>query len=161
MSKRAVYHFSHVLEDGVSGKIWLLVERSESWKFFLGITTCMKMRFLRNWLSKRQTGRVWAKSLVAFNNSTVFYLLQLLWLPFMLDPYAAGGLLWPIQKWCKKTWIMTENPGQMGNSSESTQRELSNEYQHGQGFKCFFKKYLDESSFQHWKGLKAEYFALN
>ena len=44
----------------------------------------------------------------------------------MLSPYAADG--WPIQH-DAKTWKMTETLAH-GYSSESTQRDLSNEYQH-------------------------------
>ena len=45
-----------------------------------------------------------------------------------VNPYAAGGYFDPYEM-MQKSWKMTETLTN-GYSSESTQRELSNEYQH-------------------------------
>ena len=47
----------------------------------------------------------------------------------VINPYAAAGFKFGQYKMMQKTWKMTETLAN-GYSSESTRRELSNEYQH-------------------------------
>ena len=62
-----------------------------------------------------------------------------------LNPYAACGQFCQCTM-IKKTWIITETLA-YGYSSESAQRELSNEYQH-ERVRIFFKTRYQNSSFQ-------------
>ena len=64
--KKANLHFSYVLKDGLLGKYLVITPKKSKLKFFIEIFACQK----RLWLSgkcpsKRQAGRVLAKSLCA------------------------------------------------------------------------------------------------
>ena len=58
----------------------------------------------------------------------------------ILNPYAAGGQFSQC-KMMQNTWEMTETLAN-GYSSESTQRELSNEYQHDMVWMVFKDLYI-------------------
>ena len=50
--------------------IWLLSSKGQNWKFFIEKFACPKRRFLWNCLSKREVGRVLAKSMVVDGRPT-------------------------------------------------------------------------------------------